>query len=169
MSSNQSSNLAIVVIGAATAMAAFALPRRAVAAVAAAVGIKARGERNNNPGNIEWIADASKRHRGMIGQDGRYGVFDTIENGVRAIGNEIKASSRKGQRTILAFISEQSPEEENPTLAYAENVAKYVGVGATEDINLVAYGAPIAYAVIRQELGYSPWTFDQVKAWVFSP
>lgn len=134
--------------------------------LASSVGIKAKGERNNNPGNIEWVDDPKRRWRGMIGKDGRYGIFDTAANGVRAIGGELNASIRKGQNTVAAIITEWAPPEENPTAAYIRNVANYCNVGDNEVIDVHARKPDIAYAIIRQELGYVPYSREDIATWV---
>src|SRR5262245_9364570 len=86
-----------------------------------------RGIRNNNPGNIRWIASAGARWRGMVRSDSDgYGVFDTPANGIRAIGGELRASIRKRQ-SIEQAIYEWAPPAENNTDAYVRAVAGAVG------------------------------------------
>lgn len=156
------------------AAAAFVASRtergRAIAAdvVGAAVSaVTPRGIRNNNPGNIEWIANAAKRWRGMIRADGRYGVFDTPANGVRAIGGEIRASFRRGENTVAAVIQEWAPPSENDTVSYVRHVAAELGVGV--DTPLSASRIPeLAAAIIKHENGVQPYKFDDVVAWVNS-
>lgn len=73
-----------------------------------------RGIRNNNPGNIDWIENPSKRWRGMIRKEtpeegGRFAVFDSPANGVRAIAQELLLDERRGVRTIAGLISNWAP------------------------------------------------------------
>jgi hypothetical protein len=141
---------------------------RAIAAdvVGAAVNaVTPRGIRNNNPGNIEWIADASKRWRGMVSKDGRYGVFDTAANGVRAIGGEIRANFRRGQNTLREIIAEWAPPTENDTQSYLRSVAAELDVGV--DVPLSASQIPaIAAAIIKHENGVQPYSRADLALWV---
>lgn len=125
-----------------------------------------RGIRNNNPGNIEWIADPAKRWRGMIDRDGRFGVFDTPAHGVRAIGGELKASIRKGQ-TIEQAIYEWAPPSENDTGAYVQAVARAIGADPKRPLTLDMLPAA-ALAIIRHENGIQPYDPAQVREWVYS-
>lgn len=112
-----------------------------------------RGIRNNNPGNIEWIENPEKRWLGMIERDGRYGIFDTPENGLRAIGGELAASVRKGQRTVRDVISEWAPPTENNTPAYIAAVAKRLDVLADHTIDVRANAEQITRAIVAHENG----------------
>jgi len=127
-----------------------------------------RGIRNNNPGNIRWIASPGARWRGMVRADADgFGVFDTPQNGVRAIGGELKASIRKGQ-TIAQAIYEWAPPSENNTARYVDVVAGAVGV-APETKLALAMVPKVAAAIIRHENGPGPWYSDaDVAAWVNS-
>lgn len=125
-----------------------------------------RGIRNNNPGNIEWIQNSAARWRGMVSADGRYGIFDTAANGVRAIGGELAASIRKGQ-TIEQAIHEWAPPTENNTAAYVAAVARAVGVAPS--VKLARAHIPAAtLAIIKHENGIQPYNPADVAAWVFS-
>jgi hypothetical protein len=156
------------------AAAAFVASRtergRAVAAdvVGAAVNaLTPRGIRNNNPGNIEWIANAARRWRGMIAADGRYGIFDTPANGVRAIGGEIRANFRRGENTIGQILTEWAPPIENDTESYIRHAERALGV--TRDTPLRTSQIPaLAAVIIEHENGVQPYKFDDVVAWVNS-
>lgn len=125
-----------------------------------------RGIRNNNPGNIEWIATASKRWRGMVGQDGRYGVFDTAANGIRAIGGELRASIARGQ-TLAQAIAEWAPATENNTNAYQRAVSSETGI--LLDTRLATHHvAAVAAAIIKHENGVQPYAWDDIVRWVNS-
>jgi hypothetical protein len=126
-----------------------------------------RGIRNNNPGNIEWIPDERRRWRGMIGRDGRYGIFDTAANGVRAIGGEIRANFRRGENTIRQVISEWAPPSENNTASYIAAVARELRVGADAPLSETQIPA-LAAAIIKHENGQQPYKFSDVANWVFS-
>lgn len=140
----------------------------AVDVVGAAVNaLTPRGIRNNNPGNIRWIASPGARWRGMVRSDsGGYGVFDTAANGVRAIGGELKASIRKGQ-TIAQAIYEWAPPTENNTAAYVKIFA--AAVGAAPEARLAVSMLPAgALAIIQHENGQQPYDPADVARWVNS-
>jgi hypothetical protein len=141
---------------------------RAIAADVVGAAVKAvtpRGIRNNNPGNIEWIGDAARRWRGMVSKDGRYGVFDTAANGVRAIGGELRANFRRGENTIRAIISEWAPPTENDTTSYMRSVAAELDVGV--DVPLPSSRiADIAAAIIKHENGVQPYSRADLALWV---
>ena len=127
-----------------------------------------RGIRNNNPGNIEWIASPVARWRGMVRADGRYGVFDTAANGVRAIGGELRASVRKGQLTVAEIIAEWAPPGENDTGSYARSVARSLNVQTGQRFNVLAKLPEFAAAIIQHENGQQPYALADIARWVSS-
>lgn len=124
-----------------------------------------RGIRNHNPGNIEWIENARARWRGMIAADGRYGIFDTTANGIRAIGGELRASFKKGQYTVRQIINEWAPPIENNTSAYVDAVAREINVAPDQPIG-PAWVPALAAAIIRHENGQQPYALADIAAWV---
>jgi hypothetical protein len=135
-----------------------------------------RGIRNNNPGNIDWIANPASRWRGMIrketaadvppGVTPRFGVFDTAQNGVRAIGGELRASVKKGQ-TIEQAIHEWAPPVENDTGLYVRLVAS--AVGASPQARLTdAHVLPATLEIILHEQGKQPYNVADVARWIVS-
>lgn len=133
---------------------------------AVASAILPRGIRNNNPGNIDYSPVASQRWRGTVGSDGRFAVFDSAANGVRAIGGELKASIRKGQ-SIRQAIHEWAPPVENDTDRYVSIVAR--AIGANPDALLKLDMLPAAAgAIIRHENGINPYDPADVAEWVYA-
>jgi hypothetical protein len=137
-------------------------------AMEAARALLPRGIRNNNPGNIRWIPNERARWRGMIGQEGNYGIFDTPANGIRAIGGELRASIRKGQTTVREIINEWAPPFENNTDAYVRAVARALGVQPDQSFNVASRIPDLAIAIIRHENGQQPYNPADVAAWVNS-
>jgi hypothetical protein len=138
-----------------------------------AIGAGPRGIRNNNPGNIDWIANAAKRWRGMIRQEtpaegGRFGVFDTPANGVRAIAQELLLDDRRGVRTVAGLINNWAPSNENNTSAYVRAVAGELRVEPDDAIDVRVYLPRLVAAIIRHENGLQPYSADQLNAWVNS-
>lgn len=105
----------------------------------------ARGIRNNNPGNIDF--NPRNNWQGQLGVEpgGRFAVFDSPENGIRALGklllnyrgkDGMPGVGRPGIDTPLEFISRWAPASENNTLAYAQAIAKRLGVGVRDSIDI---------------------------------
>jgi hypothetical protein len=135
------------------------------AAEAVVKALTPRGIRNHNPGNIEWIADPAKRWRGMVGKDGRYGVFDTPANGVRAIGGELRANFRRGQNTVRDIIGEWAPPTENDTTSYMRHVAAELRVDVDTPLSSSRI-AELAAAIIKHENGVQPYALADLALWV---
>lgn len=89
-----------------------------------------RGERNNNPGNIE--RDAT-RWQGMSRDqsgDARFVVFKTPEDGIRALAKVILSyCNQHGLNTVRGIINRWAPPVENDTGAYVKHVAERLSVG----------------------------------------
>ena len=97
-----------------------------------------RGVRNNNPGNIDRTAVAwqgEDRSSEAIKREPRFCVFLTPQAGFRALANTLLTYQRKhGLRTVKEIINRWAPLAENDTGAYVRQVAREVGVGATDII-----------------------------------
>ncbi|PYB92757.1 structural protein P5 [Pseudomonas sp. MB-090624] len=104
-----------------------------------------RGVRNNNPGNIDF--NPRNDWQGQIGKEpgGRFAIFDTPENGIRALGkllinyrgkDGMPGVGGKGIDTVLETINRWAPSNENDTQAYAAAVAKRIGVRTTDTIDI---------------------------------
>lgn len=61
------------------------------------------GVRNNNPGNIKW--NALNNWVGQMGKDSQgHIIFDTIENGIRAMNITLRNYRKSGRNTIRKVI-----------------------------------------------------------------
>ncbi|ATB63284.1 structural protein [Pseudomonas mosselii] len=114
-----------------------------------------RGVRNCNPGNIDF--NPANNWVGQIGKEsgGRFCVFDTPENGIRALGKLLQTYYYKhGLRTVAAIIKRWAPEVENDTDAYTRTVAQRCGLAPSDPIqdikNLQVLGG-LVHAIIRHE------------------
>lgn len=115
---------------------------------------KARGLRNNNPGNIEF----SKENNwvGQIGSDGRFVQFETPEHGIRALGKNLLSYSRQGYVTPEQIITRWAPPgkiDKNDTEAYIKFVSEYIGVDRDVPLDLTDLNTltKITMAIITQE------------------
>lgn len=125
-----------------------------------------RGERNNNPGNIErsaanpWqgrLPEAEYRRTVEARQNGgRFEVFAAPVWGIRALAALLIAyQDRHGLRTIRGIIARWAPGHENDGGAYVAHVATLTGFGpdAVLDLHGYAHLAPLVKAVIAHENG----------------
>lgn len=128
-----------------------------------------RGIRNRNPGNIDF--NPRNDWQGQIGMEkgGRFAIFDTPENGIRALGkllinyrgkDGMPDVGGKGIDTVLETISRWAPSNENDTQAYSGAVAKRLGVLATDPINIKdpATLRGMVVSIIIHENGTNPYT-----------
>ncbi|MFJ5180033.1 structural protein P5 [Pseudomonas fulva] len=107
-----------------------------------------RGVRNNNPGNIDH--NPRNAWQGQLGLEvgvanPRFARFDHPENGIRALGklllnyrgkDGMPGVGRPGIDTPLEFINRWAPANENDTNTYAQAIAKHLGVGVRDSIDI---------------------------------
>ena len=89
-----------------------------------------RGIRNNNPGNLNFA-----HQKGAVlepGPNARFARFPTPEAGLDALRDQLCLfMGRDKLRTVDAIIAKWAPPNENDTSAYAQFVAKKIGVKAS--------------------------------------
>ena len=121
------------------------------------VSSESRGIKNNNPGNI--VKGTDKWH-GMTGNDGKFLIFDTPENGIRALFKTLKTYEAKyNLNTVSGIISRWAPKNENDTPAYINFVCKKLGIkpDAKIDLNNKSIAAKLITAIIEKENGKNPY------------
>lgn len=131
----------------------------------------ARGERNNNPGNIDY--NPANKWQGQLPHDqnieSRFCRFQTTEYGIRAIYKLLQTYQRKyGLNSVAAIINKYAPPVENNTTGYIRRAADDIGVAVLDKIDTSdkKTGIALAKAIVSVELGYQPYgeaTFE--KAW----
>lgn len=123
-----------------------------------------RGERNNNPCNIEY--NVKNHWVGQTGNDGRYAVFDSVHNGIRAFAHLMHTYATQGFRTVHDIVTKYAPQSENPTADYIDNVADYMSVDPNDVIDVadVSTLQRLATAVIRQENGRVIYTAAEIHS-----
>lgn len=117
-----------------------------------------RGLRNNNPGNIR---KSDTPWRGKIaGDDAEFETFDTPQHGIRAMAKLLLSYQDKhGLNTAAGIVNRWAPPVENDTGAYVNAVARAMGVGAVQTIDLhgpVTLAAMVT-AMIGHENGQQPY------------
>lgn len=90
-----------------------------------------RGIRNNNPLNLEFRPGQP----GVTGSDGRFGRYQSMEDGLFAGAQQVLRWVDRGDTTLTALISRWAPPSENNTAAYVQRVARDTGLSATGPIN----------------------------------
>jgi hypothetical protein len=124
----------------------------------------ARGFRDNNPGNIR--PNPAFHWLGQDGSEGGYLIFDTPENGLRAISLQLLIYHDKhGVNTIADAITRWAPpEDNNDTAAYIAAVAQHCGVApdAPYDFTDPVALALITEAIVQHENGSQPYTDTQL-------
>jgi hypothetical protein len=128
----------------------------------------ARGERNRNPGNIRktgdwrnWQGVAPDREQ----VDEEFIVFKTAAWGIRALARTlITYRDKHNLRTIAGIINRWAPPIENDTGAYAMAVSEKTGIGLRQPIDIAKYEVAVRVipAIIHQELGYMPYSREQI-------
>lgn len=131
----------------------------------------ARGERNNNPGNIDY--NPANKWQGQLPHDpsieSRFCRFQSAEYGIRAIYKLLQTYQRKyGLNSVAAIINKYAPPIENNTSGYIRRAADDIGVAVLDKIDTSnkKTGIALAKAIVSVELGYQPYseaTFE--KAW----
>jgi len=109
-----------------------------------------RGIRNNNPTNLE---DAGIAWQGMIGTDGPYCVFDTMENGIRAAAINLRNYWRlHGINTVDGIVRRWSATDQD---AYVSHVSGWIGVDPQDALDMEDVGVrtQLLQAMTRQEEG----------------
>lgn len=127
-----------------------------------------RGERNNNPGNINY--SISNPFVGQLsiedGPNARFGKFDTAEHGIRAIAKLIQTYINKDMRNTVTLIinSWAPPSDHNNTEAYIDDVCKDLGVLPNHLITAIPNNlVVIVRAIIRHENGRCIYPDDLIK------
>lgn len=112
-----------------------------------------RGLRNNNPGNLRKTAD---QWEGMVGDDGAFVTFKSLEYGARAMLKLlINYKKRYGLDTLSRIISKYAPVNENNTSHYIESVSTQTGISANQiiDFNSQDMLLKIAQSMCKVETG----------------
>jgi hypothetical protein len=121
---------------------------------------RSRGWRNRNPGNIEH--NPANKWQGLDDppSDGRFCRFRSHAFGIRALAVLlITYQDRHGLRTIEGIIRRWAPATENDTLAYMAAVARRMGRGLRDTLDLHRHAdlRPLVEAIIAHELGGQPY------------
>lgn len=97
-----------------------------------------KGERNNNPGNLE-ASPWTRSQPGYIGSDGRFAIFDTMANGIAAQTKLLfDKYLAKGFTTVSDIIwrygNDPGTADDVSVRNYIKYVAKRLGVGENDTL-----------------------------------
>lgn len=113
-----------------------------------------RGMRNNNPGNLNYVGQAGASKES--GNNGRFAVFKTMEEGSAALADQLYRYTKKGTDTIQKIIEKYAPKNENNTKAYIEAVSKSLKMSPTDIVDFERNPQlmkKLMEAVIKMEVG----------------
>ena len=116
---------------------------------------------NNNPTNLEYYPGQP----GLVGRNGRWGVYDTAAHGIGAGFNQMLRDQAKGFTTIASEITHRSPPSENDTAGMIRDISGMSGLNPDAPLNL--HDPDVArrfmQAVVRRETGKTP-SWEDVDA-----
>jgi hypothetical protein len=108
--------------------------------------IPTRGERNNNPGNLNYI-EPPHQFQGQIGieygvPNPRFGRYDTVQNGIRALARQlILYEVRHNWDTPRRIASAWAPaRDSNNTENYIIGFAAALGVAPDQTVSMLVLG-----------------------------
>lgn len=93
-----------------------------------------RGERNNNPGNLNFAGQAGAT---LERPGGRFARFETAFDGLRALSRQLMLYAGRGINSVEKIISTWAPaSDNNNTAAYIQAVSRNLGVNSRAVLNL---------------------------------
>lgn len=126
-----------------------------------------RGIKNNNPMNVE---DVAGHWLGVVGNDGRFPKFDTVEHGIRAgMVNYLQDFFVDGLTNLIDLGENNTPVSDNPGAkkgAYGKALADKMGIPPDQPFDILALKYDLAKAIIRNEDGVNPYNDKTIKAGV---
>ncbi|EPM1029343.1 lytic transglycosylase catalytic [Escherichia coli] len=93
-----------------------------------------RGERNNNPGNLNFVGQAGAS---LERPGGRFARFETAFDGLRALARQLMLYAGRGINSVEKIISTWAPaSDNNNTTAYIRAVSQRLGVDPRAALNM---------------------------------
>lgn len=93
-----------------------------------------RGERNNNPGNLNFAGQAGAS---LESPGGRFARFETSYDGLRALSRQLMLYAGRGINSVEKIISTWAPaSDNNNTAAYIQAVSQRLGVDPRVALNM---------------------------------
>ena len=129
-----------------------------------------RGLRNKNPGNIDRTNPRTPWQGAVPASqltDSRFEQFRSAEWGIRALARVlITYQDKHNLNSVRAIIDRWAPPVENNTDAYIQAVARSIGTGTNQRIDVHDYAVmlPLVKAIIQHENGQQPYSAAQLNA-----
>lgn len=121
-----------------------------------------RGERNNNPGNLNFAKQAGAV---LEGPGGRFARFETAFDGLRALSRQLMLYAGRGINSVDKIISTWAPaSDNNNTAAYIQSVSKRLGVSPQAALNMSdpQTMAALMNSIIHHENGRSIYSRELI-------
>lgn len=112
-----------------------------------------RAERNNNPGNLNFVGQAGATLEG--GNNARFAKFGSTAEGVSALAKQLGRYGDRGLDTIKKIINTYAPSSENNTQAYVDALSKRLGISGDQKLDLKDAGtlSNLIKGISRHESG----------------
>lgn len=115
-----------------------------------------RGERNNNPGNLE-ASPWTRKQNGYVGSDGRFAIFDSMANGIAAqakllVNSYLKKGHDTPYKVIMRYGNDAGPQDDVSVKNYIKYVAGRLGIGINDKVD-VSKAGELAQAMREFETG----------------
>lgn len=122
----------------------------------------ARGIRNNNPGNLNYVGQrGATRENG----EGRFAKWKTAREGLQALANQLRLDGSRGLDSLRSLINKYAPPGENNTEAYIQFLSGFMGIDPNERFDVQTDPAALSMlmrGIIQHENGYNPYSRDQI-------
>lgn len=135
-----------------------------------------RGARNNNPGNLNYIADHKRAWNGQVGlgdewlPEGsrRFGRYENATLGIRALAGQLVVNqARHGCDTVRKQVLRWAPAADNNDVdAYTKALAATMNVHPDARLDFRAYrhARPAVEGIIIHECGGNPYAAAEIDA-----
>ncbi|EAW1174401.1 hypothetical protein S922_22990 [Salmonella enterica subsp. enterica] len=96
--------------------------------------LPARGIRNNNPGNLNFVGQAGASLED--GPNGRFAVFPTMISGIAALDKQLSLYMKRGKDTIDSIVKTYAPgSDHNNVAAYERYLSEVMHIGINQKID----------------------------------
>nr|WP_233149141.1 lytic transglycosylase [Shimwellia pseudoproteus] len=122
-----------------------------------------RGERNNNPGNLNFVGQSGAS---LERPGGRFARFDTAFDGLRALSRQLMLYAGRGINSVEKIISTWAPaSDNNSTAAYIQAVSQGLGVNPRAALNMQnpQIMSALMNSIIHHENGRNIYSRDLVN------
>ncbi|OWT69209.1 MULTISPECIES: hypothetical protein [unclassified Achromobacter] len=123
----------------------------------------ARGIRNNNPGNLNYIGQPGASLEDH--DKARFAKWKTAREGLQALANQLRLDGSRGLDTIRGLMEKYAPRSENDTDGYIQFLSGFMGIDPNEHFDVKTDPAALSMlmrGIIQKENGYNPYSRGQI-------